>query len=527
MYEKVAERLARLQQAGGAEALAGRLVGIEREALRVAPDGMIAQTPHPEALGSALAHPHITTDYSEALLEIVTPPCHDSRQALSFLDDTQRFIYSELGEELFWATSMPCQVAGEDSIPLAVYGDSNAAQMKTAYRRGLGNRYGRMMQIIAGIHFNFSFSDEFWQLYAELEGDDRPQQAFTADHYFRLIRNLQRVGWLVPYLFGNSPVVCKSFFDAEPAELVELNPTSYYEPWATSLRVSDIGYQNSRVCQAGTKAVYNSLDEYVETLQYAITTPCPAYEKIGTEVGGEWRQLSPNILQIENEYYATTRPKQIPEGWEMPSLALQRRGVAYVELRSLDVDAFDPRGVSEETLAFLETLMLFCLLADSPLIDHDDRNSIDYNLGAVAHRGREEGLKLALGGGEIAMQDWGMQIIDAMVGCAELLDAGNGGGRYRDSLETQREKVASTWMTPSVLQLSAIRSSGEGFFDYAMRLAGEHRKHYKARPLGSEREAEFRAMAEASHARQHEIEAENGEPFGDFLARYFSQLPQE
>jgi len=522
LYDTLSARLARLQGAGGAAALASRLVGLEREALRVAPDGLIAQTPHPVALGAALTHPHITTDYAESLLEIVTPAFHDSRSALAFLDDTQRFICAELGEELLWATSMPCQVAGEANIPVARYGSSNAARMKHVYRLGLGHRYGRMMQIIAGVHFNFSFGDDFWQLLAELDGTALPRRDFISAQYFALIRNLQRVGWLVPYLFGSSPVVCKSFFEAQPDALLEFNPSSYYEPWATSLRMSDIGYQNSRVCQAGTKAVYNSLDEYVETLQYAISTPCPAYEKI--TASGEWHQLSPNILQIENEYYATTRPKQIPAGFEMPSLALQRRGVAYVELRSLDVDAFDPRGVSAETLCFLETLMLFCLLADSPLIDHDDRESIDYNLGVVAHRGREEGLRLARGGGEVVMADWAGAIIDGMLGCAELLDQSGGGGRYRDALELQREKFDNPGLTPSAMQLGALRSSGESFSDYAMRLAGEHRKHYAARPLDAARSAEFRAMAETSHAAQREIEAADSGSFEDFLAGYFAQL---
>ena len=162
MYQLLQQRLSLLASSDIEEALATSKIGLEKESLRVLPEGGIAQTPHPVAWGSPLTHPMITTDFSEALAELVTPPCESVTEVIQSLDDIQNFIYRSLDNEILWATSMPCVVAGETSIPLAKYGSSNAAQMKTAYRRGLGLRYGRAMQVIAGVHFNYSFSDEFW-----------------------------------------------------------------------------------------------------------------------------------------------------------------------------------------------------------------------------------------------------------------------------------------------------------------------------------------------------------------------------
>jgi glutamate--cysteine ligase len=380
------------------------MVGLEKESLRVNSEGKIAQTPHPQSLGSALTHPYITTDYSEALLEFITPPFHAIGEALDFLRDLQQYVYNRLDKEVLWATSMPCVVAGESSIPIAAYGSSNAGMMKTIYRRGLGYRYGRAMQVIAGVHFNYSYSDAFWQALQQLEGDDQPLQEYISERYFDLLRNLLRIGWLIPYLFGASPAVCKSFLNGKASNLDSFDDYTFYEPYATSLRMGDIGYQNNKENETGIKANYSSLDAYVDSLTRAISTPCPEYQRIGVKVDGEYRQLNANILQIENEYYSTVRPKQLLRGNEKPSLALRQRGVRYIELRSLDINAFDPLGINEAQLHFLEALLLYCLFADSPPISAVERVEIDQNEMRVAHRGREPGLNLMRCGSAVALK---------------------------------------------------------------------------------------------------------------------------
>jgi glutamate--cysteine ligase len=389
----IENRVAQLLNSDIRKVLQGRKVGLEKESLRVAVGGSIAQTPHPHGLGSALTHPSITTDYSEALLELVTPPFNNFADTLQFLDDTHRYVYSQLDNEILWATSMPCVVEGDASIPIAEYGTSNAAQMKTAYRRGLGHRYGRMMQAIAGVHFNYSYPEEFWLLYQSILGDERDSRTFISESYIGMVRNLQRFGWLVPYLFGASPAICASFLGASPTSLKKWFKYSYYAPYATSLRVGDIGYQNNKEGEAGIKVNYNS-------------TPYPEYEKIDLVSNGEWQQLNTNILQIENEYYSSVRPKQILQGEEKPSLALARRGVAYIELRSLDVNAYQPLGISEEQMRFLESFLLFSLLSPSGPYDDAELVEIKYNINAVAERGRDPALKLKRAGGEVLLRDW-------------------------------------------------------------------------------------------------------------------------
>ena len=499
------------------------MVGLEKESLRVNSEGKIAQTPHPQQLGSALTQPYITTDYSEALLEFITPPFHEVGEALGFLRDLQQFVYTRLDKELLWATSMPCVVAGESSIPIAAYGSSNAGMMKTVYRRGLGHRYGRVMQVIAGVHFNYSYSDAFWQALQQLEGDDRPLQEFMSERYFGLLRNLLRVGWLIPYLFGASPAVCKSFLNGKNATLHSFDEYTYYEPYATSLRMGDIGYQNNKENEVGIKADYSSLQNYVDSLTRAITTHSPEYEKIGVKLDGEYRQLNANILQIENEYYSTVRPKQLLQGNEKPSLALKRRGVRYIELRSLDVNAFDPLGINEAQLYFLEALLLYCLFADSPPISAIERVEIDQNEMKVAHRGREPGLNLMRCGAAVSLRQWAGEICDAMTSVCELLDSNTAKRPYQQALARQRRAVDNPDLTPSARMLAEMRSGGESFFELARRKSLEHQWYFAELPIAPEQEKMLTEMANRSLRKQAEIEAADTMGFDEYLQEYFGQ----
>jgi glutamate--cysteine ligase len=405
---------------------------------------------------------------------------------------------------------------------LARYGSSNAATMKTVYRRGLGNRYGRTMQVIAGVHFNFSFGDDFWRLHQDQEGDTGPLESFRSESYIAMIRNLQRIGWLVPYLFGASPAVCGSFLQGRETNLIPFDAQTFYDPYATSLRMGDIGYQNQKEQGTGMKASYDSLDAYIRSLTWAIETPCPQYEQIGVKVGGRYEQLSAAVLQIENEYYSTVRPKQIIDRLEKPTLALRRRGVRYVELRSLDVNAYEPIGVGAEQLLVLETLMLYCLLADSPRIGATERRAIDENQVVTAHRGRQPGLTLNRDGQAVTLRQWAGEILEAMGPVAALLDGAAAGPRGL-SLLAQREKVRDPDATPSARMLAEMRANGEGFFAFARRVSAAHRDALKGRTLSAEREALFRDLAAESLCRQREIEAADDLDFDTFLQRYFDQ----
>ncbi|MBK1720989.1 glutamate--cysteine ligase [Thiocystis violacea] len=516
------QRVLLLGEAGASEALTGSRVGLEKEGLRVSCAGQLSDTPHPAAFGSALTHPYITTDFSEALIELVTPALTDARAVLDFLRDIHLYLYRHLDDELLWATSMPCVLKGGAGIPLARYGSSNAATMKTVYRRGLGNRYGRTMQVIAGIHFNFSFSEAFWTLYQDQRPATEDPLGFRSEAQMGMIRNLQRLGWLVPYLFGASPAVCASFVRRQDTDLVPFDAQTLHYPYATSLRMGDIGYQNKQEEGTGMKACYDSLDAYVRSLTWAIETPCPQYEAIGIKVGDRYEQLNANVLQIENEYYSTVRPKQITEWLEKPTLALRRRGIRYVELRSLDVNLFEPLGLGLEQMHVLESLMLYCFLQESPGIGSRERRGIDENLVLTAHRGREPGLELSRERERVTLRQWASEVLTEMVPVAELLDGGSE-GPHVDSLRRQREKILHPDATPSARMLAEMRARGESFFDFAQRLSCEHRRHFQAQALAAERSDDFGRWAAESIVKQREIEDADDLSFDDFLERYFAQ----
>jgi glutamate--cysteine ligase len=523
VYKRLHQRLRRIEKLGHNHLMSNSAIGVEKESLRVNRAGSIAQTPHPRALGSALTHPYITTDYSEALTEFITPPFRSIRNVLNFLLDAQQFVYQQLDDEYLWSTSMPCVVAGETSIPIARYGSSNAGQMKYVYRVGLGHRYGKVMQVIAGVHFNYSFPPEFWPIFSELEGNQAPMQDFISESYMALIRNLQRFGWLIPYLFGASPAICKSFLGNAPTTLQSFNESTYYQPYATSLRMGDIGYQNNKENEHGIKANYDSLAAYIESLTRAIETPCTEYENIGIVHNGEYRQLNANILQIENEYYSTIRPKQILNGNEKPTLALKRRGIAYVELRSLDVNAFDPLGINERQMYFLECFLLFCLLHDSPLIPVDERRAIDDNELRAAHRGRDPELMLLRGHGTVHLRDWARELLQEMRAVCELLDRSTQGKPYCGALNDQIAKVDNPELTPSARMLNEMRERGEGFYHFARRMSEIHQHFFRNLPMTDAREQEFRELAAKSLEDQAAVEAADELAFPEYLQRYFAQ----
>ena len=525
MFKLVDEKVNQLLNHVDRGLLNKRLIGVEKESLRVSPEGGISQLAHPASLGAALTNPYITTDYSEALLEFITPPSQHIESVLEFLRDSQAYVYQKLqNDEILWATSMPCVVAGDNSIPIAQYGSSNAGQMKSIYRLGLGHRYGRVMQVIAGVHFNYSLPEDFWPAYKDiLQDTEQSLTDFQSDQYFAMLRNLQRYGWLIPYLFGASPAVCKSFLGGAETNLQDFDEYTYFEPYATSLRMGDIGYQNNKENESGIKACYQNLDAYVKTLQCAIETPYKEYEEIGVKTDGKYKQLNANLLQIENEYYSTVRPKQILQGNEKPVIALKKRGVQYVELRSLDVNAFDPLGINETQLRFLEVFMLFCLLAEGEQICFSEREEIDKNELDVAHRGRDPELKLSRNSSQVLLKDWATDLLNGMQSVVEILDREKEGTPYQDALNLQMEKVLHADLTPSARMLGEMRETKEGFYHFAKRMSQKHNQYFTRLKLSKEKEKFFDEAAADSISRQASIEAADTQSLDDYLADYFSQ----
>ena len=496
--------------------------GIEKESLRTTPDGTLARTPHPSALGSALTHPSITTDYSEALIELITPVNTRLDSLFDSLDMTHRFVYAQLGDELLWTESMPCRLPADADIPIAWYGTSNVGTLKNVYRRGLAIRYGKAMQCIAGIHYNFSLPPSLWATLQEQAGDPRSAQDYQSDRYMAMIRNFRRYAWLLMYLFGASPAVCATFLQGRDHKLDRLGDNTLYLPYATSLRMSDLGYNNN--AQSGLNVCYNTLDSYIQSMQEAIGLPFAAYDRMGThDSNGQWQQLNTNLLQIENEFYSPIRPKRVTRSGEKPVHALASRGVEYIEVRCMDIDPFVPLGIEPATARFLDSFLLYCALHESPPLTEAGCTETGDNFALAVKRGREPGLQLSDGGESRSLVSWGEDLLGRIGECAVLLDGMHATQAYSQSLAAQRAKLADPSLTPSARVLEAIAGHDNSFFRFALEQSRAHRAHFADRPLDPATLAAYQAEAAASLAEQQAIEAADEVDFDTYVANYLSQ----
>ncbi|MGI2151073.1 glutamate--cysteine ligase [Shewanella baltica] len=514
------ELVQHLSDAHGRTALLGMLRGIEREALRIDESGFLATDSHPEALGSALMHSRITTDYSEALLEFITPVNNNVEQLLNGLTETHAFSVRHLNGQRLWPVSMPCYVKDEKQIPVARYGSSNTGMMKTLYRKGLTYRYGALMQIISGVHFNFSVSQELWQSLYELSDKQLSYDDFISESYFGLIRNYRRLVWVLPYLFGASPALCSSFIKDQKTDL-KFEKTGHgtlYLPYATSLRMSDLGYTNKE--QEELNISYNSLPEYLAGVNAAIKMPSANFANIGVKVDGEYRQLNANVLQIENEFYSPIRAKRVTRSGEKPSEALARAGVEYIEVRALDVNPFSPIGIEATQVRFLDLFLLYCLLTQSPKSEASEEARLSANLKAVVLEGRKPGLELLTADGSRSLKSWLEELFDALQPLAVLLDGE--ATDYQVALAHWRKAVEDPNLTLSGQVLQNVINKGQDHGQWVMTLAQQYYQFFVDYPLSSETIAQYQAEASSSLNKQAELEAaQRSVSFDDYLEDYF------
>lgn len=490
--------------------------GIEKEGLRVDQNGFIAQTPHPRALGSTLTHPTITTDYSESLLELITPVCDSTAALMAELRNTHIYVQQHLQDEVFWASSMPCELRGDESIPIGEYGTSNSGMLKHVYRQGLAVRYGRMMQSIAGTHYNLSLPDSFWELWQSLLGDTQSLQDFKSEQYFWLVRNFRRRSWLLMLLFGASPALDASFVEGIKHRLSRFSDDTWIGENATSLRMGDLGYHTD--AQASLNICFNELKTYTNTLTQAIKTPWPKYEAIGTKRGDQFIQINTSILQIENEYYSSIRPKRVAERHEKPVQALEARGVEYIEVRCLDLDPFSPLGVNEEQIDFLDLFLLDCLLSESPRIAREECDRIDDLFKDVVNEGRAE--NLVLPASSAPLETLASDLLDQLRPLAEQLDVLSGGSVYVDALAAQKRKIEQPEQLPSNRVLAAMAESGLGHRDWVLEISTQHQRTLRAEKLPAAVYQTFEKMTAESLTEQAEMEQADTQSFEEFLAEY-------
>ncbi|MBK7005172.1 MAG: glutamate--cysteine ligase [Burkholderiales bacterium] len=484
--------------------LQGMRRGVEKESLRALTGGGVALTPHPDSLGSALTHPHITTDFSESQVELITSAHTGVQACVDELHTIQNVTTRALGDEMLWASSMPCGLPADDAIPLGYYGTSNVGRSKSVYRMGLGYRYGRRMQTISGIHYNWSLPD------------------VSSEAYFGLIRNFRRQAFLLLYLFGASPAVCSTFVAGRQHQLQSLNAHTMYLPHATSLRMGRLGYQSE--AQASLAVSYNSLEGYGNSLQDALTRPYPPYEAIGVRgPDGDYRQLATSLLQIENEFYGTIRPKRVIHPGERPLHALRARGVEYVEVRLMDLDPFEVVGISAQTMRFLDVFLLHCLLDDSPPDTPQEIAALGDNQQRVAERGREPGLLLQRGAVQVSLTDWGGEILSALRPVALRLDAVHQCADYSAALDAAVHALRHPGTLPSARVLAAVQTTFNGsFVGFVRSQSAQIKQAMLAAPLTPAVQAHFEQLALQSWDAQRQIEAADGLPFDQYLQTYLS-----
>ena len=487
--------------------LKGMRCGIEKESLRAQPGGALALTPHPAALGSALTHPSITTDFSESQVELVTGVHDTVEAAIEELTQIHQFTYramKNLGDEMLWVSSMPCGLPTDETIPVARFGSSNVGRAKSVYRLGLSHRYGRRMQTISGIHYNWSFP------------------GVTNDAYFGQIRNFRRQAFLLLYLFGASPAVCSSFVAGRQHELQKLSHSTMYMPYGTSLRMGRLGYQSD--AQASLAVSYNSLDGYAASLHDALTRAYPAYEKVGIQnPGGDYNQLGTTLLQIENEFYGTIRPKRVIFPGERPLHALRERGVEYIEVRLMDLDPFEPVGITTQTMRFLDVFLLHCLLSTSPPDTPAEIAALARNQHNTAARGREPGLLLERDGREVSLTEWGEEIIAQCAPIAAALDAAHHNTLYSEALAAARVGLKHPETLPSARVLAAMAQHHDNsFVKFARAQSEKTRATLLALPFSGGQQTKFEALTRQSIAEQKKIEDADSMPFELYREKYLS-----
>ena len=484
--------------------------GLEKESIRTDANGNTARTPHPTPLGAPLTHPNITLDFAEPQIEFVTPPFAREQSMRSFLKKLHDWTARHIGKELLWPLSMPPKLPAGGNISFANFGASADARIKHIYREGLKQRYGGAVQTISGIHYNFSLTDSFWKDYARRKGATGDLSMFKDNAYFGLMRNVIRNAPLVAYLFGASPGADKSFFRKTPKNLEKMGFSTYYGQFATSLRLSDFGYRNKN--QSTASISYNSLGEYLSDLYRAVTTPSKLWSAIGVFRGKQQIQLNANILQLENEFYTSIRPKQKRHMHSDQSVvcSLACAGVEYVELRVLDIDPYEPAGISVDQLNFLHAFLLTCFLMPSPLFKKGEQQQWEDNQSLVALYGRKPGLTIRNGAREERFTDWSLKALKGIAKIAKELDKAYGTGDYSRVVNLQKDKILHPENTPSARIIRDIKASGKSFAEWGLSLAKNYKSKRLAVRLNEDYNEKMKDIAAASLKEVARIEARDG-----------------
>ncbi|MGI9345112.1 MAG: hypothetical protein ACR2PW_02475 [Gammaproteobacteria bacterium] len=519
-------RLNKLQEAGCIEQLRHIKRGIEREALRVTPEGALSQKPHPKELGAPLCHPHITTDFSEAQIELVTAPQENLNDMLQELQDIHAFVASCLGEERLWPLSMPCSLSTTTEIPIAHYGTSHLAHFKQLYRTGLQYRYGAAMQTISGIHYNLSLSDQFWLNWGQCNNLQGSLVDIKNIGYLHIARNFQRFHWVLLYFLGNSPMTCDDMAGSlVSSELVSEWPYGgLYNATATSLRNSDIGY--STEAQPEIKLDYSDITAYTRTLQQAITDIHAPWQKLQNRFSTPI-QLGCGKLQIENELYAPIRIKPAASRSARPVRLLKDNGVEYIEIRCIDLNHTAPAGITEDACRLIDLLILYCLCLPAPEDGDGLRTLFLNNNQAVALRGQILAQTLANADNSSADEadEWQRQlrhICEGMALIAEVMPHER--TAWIQAAQIATEQASGQQPIPSCAQLAAAQQQQHSLLELGLEHALAHHRHWQTQHTDALNQR-MTQLSQNSVIQKEQLEQNDqahGQSFAEYCRQYFT-----
>ena len=486
------------------------LRGIERESLRVDKKGKISQKNHPKNLGSPLTNKNITTDFAEALVEIVTPPFESPEELFDNLNLLHRFVYSELDDEMLWNFSMPCAFTNEKEIRIAEYGNSNNGMLKHIYRKGLRLRYGSIMQCVSGIHYNFSFTKNSWKTL-----DKTSDQDYVNEKYLGMIRNIKRNFWFILEQFGASPITHKSYLFDREHSLEEYNASDLFLPYATSLRMSDVGYQSK--IQDSLKISYNRLDDFINSLIKGIKTPVKKFDDIGMlDDAGIAQQISTGILQIENELYDIVRPKRSGPSGSRPATLLKEDGIEYLELRGIDINPFMPEGIDVNKIKLLDIFITHSLISESPLMLDEEINEIRANQKIMVSQGRLKNVMLRKNGNLVSLEEIRKIFLAELEQTAEALDEYSEGYLRAFHLETRNKTLLSEKI------LADMDAEDLEFQDYALVHSKKIAKKFS--PLDVKNFSTLKKSAKASMQKLRNLEESSSMDINKYVELYNSKI---
>ncbi len=420
--------------------------GLEKENVRVTESGNLALTPHPKAFGDREKNAYIKTDFSESQLEMVTPVCNTLEEVYSFICNLNKVVSLEIMKngEFLWPQSNPPILPREEEIPIAKLSNRE----DELYRENLSYKYGKKKQVISGIHYNFSFKEEFIKLlYKELKVK-KDFREFKDDIYLRMARNFQKYHWLLIYLTGASPVFHESYIEEIKEEGEKLGEDSYYIKDDTSLRNSSYGYKNKKDYYVS----YNSIEEYASDIKNLVKD---------------------KEIQSIKEYYNPIRLKSL--GSEDMLESLLHKGIDYLEVRLLDLDPLSIQGVSKETLYLVHLFMIYTLLKENKEITYKDQEEFFKNHDMVALKGRNEEAVIYENGVPVLLKDKGREILSEMDEIVEILFSNN--EEFKNVIKRALEKINNPHDTISEKLIKDIKE--EGYINFHMRLAKEYLNNFK------------------------------------------------